>query len=226
MTELACIKLSGCDTRAVATGWSASTVSTVAGRRLLALFARELVSPWLLHPGREKRSATLLTPSNRGSSSASAVFTRSSAFGLLRCGTRHWPGRPCDRKHCAHMLGPHLAKGHGVPGQRTALIPQDGQRLAQRPAPIHDGNFCARNVDAMMSTPCWASARTSKVCGERLSSRCWVRKPRQAACCVKGSAKPDSRPPLLGEHTDSRYPAAATDKARGAQPRSCRGCQV
>ena len=153
MTELACIKLSGCDTRAVATGWSASTVSTVAGRRLLALFARELVSPWLLHPGREKRSATLLTPSNRGSSSASAVFTRSSAFGLLRCGTRHWPGRPCDRKHCAHMLGPHLAKGHGVPGQRTALIPQDGQRLAQRPAPIHDGmrSECRRNdVDPVL----------------------------------------------------------------------------
>src|SRR5215831_21422122 len=38
------------------------------------------------------------------------------------------------------MLGPHLAKGHGVARQRTALIPQDRQRLAQRTTPIQDAN--------------------------------------------------------------------------------------
>jgi hypothetical protein len=38
------------------------------------------------------------------------------------------------------MLSPHLAKCRGVAWERTAFIPQDSQRLTQRPAPIYDGS--------------------------------------------------------------------------------------
>src|SRR5262252_2251754 len=62
------------------------------------------------------------------------------ALAPLWRGTTQWLGRPRDWKHCAHVLGPHLAEGHGVARQRTALIPQDGQRLAQRTPPIQDTN--------------------------------------------------------------------------------------
>src|SRR5262245_15446018 len=57
---------------------------------------------------------------------------------------RRWPllgielgfGWPRDREDLAYMLGPHLAKGCGVAWQRPPLVPQHGQWLAQRSAPV------------------------------------------------------------------------------------------
>src|SRR5689334_16115846 len=120
------------------------------------------------------------------------------------------------------MLGPHLAKGRGIAGQGTPLIPQDRQRLTKRPASIRDANYFEivtvssergrNNGYAVLGF----SECQQGVWGTAFQPNARL-EPRNAAGCVKGSAEP-----IPGVQKQQRIRPEASDLDRASSAKGHR----
>ena len=146
------------------------------------------------HPGAAGQRAGALAAAR---SLAGAPSTRRMRPGCSLAGSCFRSGRPRDREHLAHVLRQHLAEGCGVARQRASLVPEDGQRLAQRFAPVGQadnsqrvpiGPQGGRNDGHAMSA---LRPSPESVCGVRLSNMMFGSNParRQAASKLRRNTK-------------------------------------